>query len=236
MDLYPKEISGLTKIHSEKSEDFLARMHRISQLRRDDLFDPKAEFNFSNKLGDVEQDPFIGYVGRNYFEASVKLCFIGRSNAESNKFQQQDREINSKLVAFRNASVSRRKTAYEDYRLCYERIIPEWKIGRYPKYLLEKLKMSFLDITYVNIVPFRYVKQPSQKVYSISFENFTSKFLDIVSPDIIIPLGKNLDNTIKRYCSFPEKVVSGITRTNGDSYIPPSSFEQMDDLAERLML
>ena len=95
--------------------------------------------------------------------------------------------------------------------------------------------MSFLDISYANIVPFRYVKEPPQRVYGISFENFTTEFLDIVSPDIVVPLGKNLHKTIKKHYQSPEKVKSGITRTIGDGYIPKDSSEYMNDLAQKIM-
>lgn len=234
MNFSPTGRSPYPKKDTEAEGGFLTRMHRLSTLKRDQLFDPKSGLNFSNNLGEIEQDPFIGYVGRNYFVAPVKICFLGKSNAESNKFQAQDRDINSKLIAFRTGSTPESTTAYENYRLSYEKIIPEWKIGKYPAYLLEKLKMSFLDISYANIVPFRYVGEPPQSVYGISFENFTSEFLDIVTPDIIIPLGKNLHKTIKKHYHFPEKVERGITRTIGDGYIPSDSYEYMNDLARKI--
>lgn len=235
LNFTPNDRSADAKMDLQDGDGFLTRMRRLSMLKRDELFELNSGLNFSNNLGEMEQDPFIGYVGRNYFAAQIKICFLGKSNAESNKFQAQDRDINTKLVAFRNASIAKSKTAYENYRLCYEKIIPEWKIGKYPAYLLEKLGMSFLDISYANIVPFRYVKEPPQTVYGISFENFTTEFLDIVSPDIVVPLGKRLHKIIKKHYQFPEKVEYGITRTIGDSYIPKDSSEYMNDLARKIM-
>ena len=60
----------------EKAEPFDDKMHQLSLLKRDDIFATKLGYKFSDKLGKVEQDTFIGFVGNNYFKSKLKICFL----------------------------------------------------------------------------------------------------------------------------------------------------------------
>ena len=216
----------------EKVEPFEDKMHQLSLLKRDALFDPKAGYKFSNKLGDVEQDPFIGFVGKNYFKSKLKVCFLGKANAET-KDRQDDLLINESLLAFRRAKKKLRPQAYEKYHERYTNIIPSWNIYRYPKQFLDSLGWKLTDIAFANIVPFRY--QPEEipkKVFKISFRHYTNTFLATTAPDVIIPLGKYLHETIEKHYSVSATVLKGVERVQQDNRTLPRSEEYLNAIAE----
>ena len=53
------------------------------------------------------------------------------------------------------------------------------------------------NIAYINIVPYRYKGAPTKSIYKIAWDNFTNKLLNIINPDLIIPLGKFSANVSK---------------------------------------
>ena len=212
-------------------EPFEDKMHQLSLLKRDALFDPKAGYKFSDKLGDVEQDPFIGFVGKNYFESKLRVCFLGKANAET-KNPQYDLRINKSLLAFRSAQEKSRSNLYSKYCELYKDIIPTWNIYRYPKQFLESLGWRLNDITYANVVPFRYKGDPTKKVYETSFQYFTGTFLEAISPDIIIPLGEYLHETIEKHSSVSATVLKGVERVQQDNRTLPRSEEYLNAIAE----
>ena len=63
------------------SSEFLLTMQQLSRLKRNECFSETDNLNFSEQLGDIEQDPFIGFIGENYFQSEVKICFLGKANA-----------------------------------------------------------------------------------------------------------------------------------------------------------
>ncbi len=209
-------------------------MQQLAKLKRDRLFQPDAVYQFSDKLGEVEQDPFIGFVGRSYFDAKVRVCFLGKANAET-KNRDYDIKINKALIAFKNANQKQRSNKYSEYRGLYEKIIPTWKIYRYPEQFLELLCWNLTDITYANIVPFRYVGAPSRQIiYKTSFEHFTSPFLEAVEPDFIIPLGKDLQYTVRRYYSGKANILKGVPRSNGDNATSPEANDCLEAIAKKI--
>ena len=230
MNAFPDPLSNEIR-YSKRDHLFEDAMHRLSLLQRDILFDPKLEYKFSEKLGKVEQDPFIGYVGDNYFKSKIRVCFLGKANAET-KNPQYDLLINESLLAFRRAKKKSRPQTYAKYRELYADIIPSWDIFRYPKQFLDSLGWNLTDIAYANIVPFRYQhKTISKRVYEISFRNFTNTFLAATAPDVIIPLGKDLKDTIKMHCSVKAEILPGVERVTGDKRIIPESEEYLNAIA-----
>ena len=65
-----------------------------------------------------------------------------------------------------------------------------WDINRFPVYFRNRTRVDIEETAYVNIVPFRYIKAPSKRVYEIAFNNFTNELISIIQPHQIIPLGK----------------------------------------------
>ena len=230
MNAIPDPLSNEVR-YSQKNEPFEDTMHQLSFLQRDTLFDQKLGYKFSEKLGKLEQDPFIGYVGDDYFKSKIRVCFLGKANAET-KNPQYDLLINDSLLAFRGAKKKSRPQTYAKYRELYADIIPSWDIFRYPKHFLDALGWKLTDITYANIVPFRYQHKTIPKgVYEISFRNFTNTFLAATAPDVIIPLGKDLKDTIKMRCSLKAEILPGVERAIGDKRIIPESEEYLNAIA-----
>ena len=88
------------------------------------------------------------------------------------------------------------------------------------------------NISYINIVPYRYIGRPIKIIYKIAWENYTNKLLAVLSPDIIIPLGKHLEDEVKKNYQGNSLVVDGITRTNGDNYLHNDAIKEMDKIAK----
>ena len=59
------------------------KLHELSFLNRENLYKEKENINFnyfSKRLGEIENDPFIGFVGSKYAEVKVRVLFLGKSN------------------------------------------------------------------------------------------------------------------------------------------------------------
>ena len=69
------------------------QLHKLSFLKRNELYTSFLD-NFSINLGEIENNPFLGYVGKEYSNASKKLCFVGKSGAESTNFSYNDKVMN----------------------------------------------------------------------------------------------------------------------------------------------
>ena len=212
------------------------KLHELSFLNREDLYKDKENINFdyfSKRLKEKENDPFIGFVGSQYAEAKVRVLFLGKSNAESASWgQDKDIQINQYLRNFRDSSENL-ENRYRDYAKQYSDkssgSFRTWNINQYPVYFRNKTRLDVEDIAYANIVPFRYIGAPERvkisegkrKVYEIAFENFTNKFISIIQPHQIIPLGVNLvDDAINRFIRVDDldiKISGGIFRLVRDS-------------------
>ena len=155
---------------------------------------------FSNRLGDVDKDPFIGYFGNEYELQKKKVMFLGRSNAESAAWgQDDDRQINKALRIFRDCADDHAEY-YRNYADEYVQAMDKWSIYQnFVKYFLDNTNLDIHKVAYANIVPFRYKKRPTTGAFEIAFENFTNEIISIFKPDIIIPLGINDERLLKRF-------------------------------------
>ena len=213
------------------------KLHELSFLNRKDLYKDKDNINFDNfstRLGEIENDPFIGFVGSRYADAKVRVLFLGKSNAESIKSEHQDKDIriNQYLHNFRN-STENFESRYKEYARQFSDkssgAFATWDINQYSVYFRNITRLDVEEIAYANIVPFRYIGAPERykiidgkrRVYEIAFESFTNKFIDIVKPHQIIPLGVNLpEDAINRFIDKKDldiKISDGIFRLVGDS-------------------
>ena len=233
MNLGSNQDSDFAETGENTHKVFEDEMHRFTELNRDKLFDPAAGYKFSNKLVEAEQDPFIGFVGKSYFDANVRVCFLGKANAET-KNQEYDLKINKALISFKTANQKQRSNRYSEYRDLYQNIIPTWQIYRYPARFLELLDWNLSAISYANIVPFRYIGKPPQDIYKTSFEYFTGPFLKAVAPDFIVPLGQDLQYTVRRYYTEKKCILKGIPRTNGDSYTTPEAENCIQSVVQKV--
>ena len=179
---------------------------------------------FSSNLSDIESNPFLGYVGKFYFDEQIRICFIGKSGAESRTVQSADLEMNEKFEKFRDSKYSERENAFDAYQNTICSHIEKWKVFKIPELLMEKTcTKNIHNISYANIVPFRYKGAQSKTVYEIAWENFTQHFLQAIKPHFIIPLGIGFDKIITVYyckkanCDKPPKKSSHIC-SNATSY------------------
>ena len=215
------------------------KLHELCFLERDKIYkiNESNHFeNFSTRLGDLENDPFIGFVGNKYESAKVKVLFLGKSNAESAiKLQNKDKLINRNFKEFKNCKKDF-SLRYRGYANQYSDNISgafwDWGITRFPDYFRSKVGLDIEEIAYANIVPFRYKKAPNTKVYKIAFKMFTNKLISIIAPNQIIPLGSNLDsNIINKFIDdahIPLKISKGISTEGRDKRIALEGYRTLD--------
>ena len=208
------------------------KMLDLTSIKRDNIFQSSNYEKFSNNLGKIEQDPFIGYIGKNYYQNNLRICFVGKSNAESKKFRSIDIKINEIFNKFKFSHQNHSSSAYFEYKKVYEKLIPHWKIFKLPEQVMLGLEKNIFDISYANIVPFRYKGSPSIKVYETAFHHYTNKFLNIIKPNLIVPLGKDLKNIFDRFYNGNCSISKGIERVNGDNYICENAREQISELVK----
>ena len=196
---------------------------------------------FSNRLGGAERDPFIGFIGRRYSDSRIKVLVIGRANAQSSKeHRRDDLLINRNFQNFKSAvNDCERELYYREYSCGYSRAMPKWRIFQnFIKYFLSDAGLKLQDIAYVNAVPFRYgngVKsKPTSRHYEVAFREFTNIFISLIRPDLILPLGKNDDQTILRYLNIQDepKIFRGVKRTNSDRYLCRDGMKDLDEAVQ----
>ena len=227
------------RMSKNKNKINYQKLHELCFLERDKLYEINESnnfINFSTRLGDIENDPFIGFVGSMYSSAKVKVLFLGKSNAESAlKLQDKDKLINCSFKKFKNCDRDF-SLNYRDYAKQYSDEISgafwDWGITQFPNYFRNHVGLDIEEIAYANIVPYRYKGAPNIEVYRIAFKMFTNKLISIIAPDQIIPLGANLDsNIINRFINdvqMPLKISKGISREGRDKRISEEGFRTLN--------
>ena len=222
--------------------DFYKSLHKFCFLVRDEIYDVTPYrthllTGFSNRLGEAEKDPFIGFVGENYFQSKKKVLIMGRSNAQSSyDHYHLDMKINESFKIFKSAD-SNYEFFYRKYADSYVDAMPAWRIYKnLISYFLRKANLDLNDICYVNSVPFRYGdgKRTSPTIghYEVSYKVFTNKFISLIRPNQIIPLGINDDKNILDRCldiDFECTISRGVERTNGDHYLCEQGKRDIED-------
>ena len=209
------------------------KLHILSFLNKNEIYKNYLD-KFSSNLGEVENNPFLGFIGKDYFDTSIKICFVAKAGGESRFLTSNDMYMNEKFIMFRNATEHIRLVSFYEYQEVVKNHIQDWNVFRIPKYLNSKINQNIDNISYVNIVPFRYKGGPTKSVYKIAWDNFTNNYLKIINPDYIIPLGKNLGEEVVKNYLGSAIVTNGITRTNGDNYLHKEAIEQMNIIANRI--
>ena len=220
----------------------IGRLHKLCFLDRDNLF--KRTVNnvyllerFSNRLDDIDKDPFIGYFGNEYEEQKKKVMFLGRSNAESAEWgHDDDKKINNSFRIFKNSDLDLEKN-YRNYADKYLDAMPKWNIYKnFVKYFLDNTNLDINKIAYANSVPFRYKGKPTTGAFKIAFANFTTELISLFKPNIIVPLGINDEFLLQRFLPAELlesiKVCKGIKRTNGDNFRDSIGQELLDEAIE----
>jgi len=197
-------------------------LQQLSFLKRDIIYSNKPRIRmekFSNRLGSIEQDPFIGFVGKDYGQTNGRILFLGKSNAES-KHEVIDRQINASLQHFKSADENK-EYFYRQYANKYLEAMPRWNISRFVNEFRNLTGLKLNQIAYANIVPFRYKGAPNNSAYKIAFEHFTNLFIETIKPNQIIPLGVHLDDVIKKYLISDQDILisKGINRKGRDKTI-----------------
>ena len=212
-------------------------LQKLSFLNRDILFKNKPGIRadkFSNRLGSIEQDPFIGFVGKDFEQTQIKVLFLGKSNAESKGGHQAiDRQINQALITFKKSKKDK-DFFYRQYANKYLEAMPRWNISRFVNEFRNLTKLSLNQIAYANILPFRYIGAPNNAAYKIAFSNFTNQFIEIIKPDLIVPLGANLDETITKNLITNREiyVTKGINREGRDRRIAEAGWQSIFNAVE----
>ena len=205
------------------------RFHSLSRIDRK-VFDQEYQYRgqtknllekFSNRLGSAEDSPFLGYIGKHYFDQKTKVVYVGKAGGESSLSDQNgDLYFHEKFVEFQSSSGQIKD--FVDYNEITKLALSRWKIMIYINSFLFGVERDLDSIAFCNIVPFRYRGSPSKKVMKIAFENYTSDFLNLVQADMIIPLGANLTYSISDLWKSNyrrKRIMAGIPRTNGDTWI-----------------
>lgn len=214
-------------------ERIISQLQELSLITREDLYSNFLE-KFSTNLGEIESNPFIGYIGKDYLKSKNKLCFVAKAGGESRFLTNDDIIMNDGFIAFRDSKNDERINTFWSYQRVIKNHIQNWNVFRIPAYLNSKIGQDIDNIAYINIVPFRYKGAPTKMIYKIAWDTFTNKLLNILNPDLIIPLGKNLHTEIAQNYLGGIEVSNGITRTNGDNYLHREAMEQMNIVAEKL--
>jgi len=205
-------------------------LQELSLLNRDNIFkdQPRICFDkFSNRLGKIEQDPFIGFVGKDFINADIKVLFLGKSNAESAaEHYVTDKGINRALSSFRLATDDL-ENSYRKYANRYLEAMPRWNIMRFVTEFRNQTRLNLNQIAYANIVPYRYKGAPNNAAYELAFRNYTNKFISIIEPDQIIPLGANLEHLVAKnlITNHHLHISQGINREGRDKRIAESGWE-----------
>ena len=205
------------------------RFHSLSRIDRK-VFDQEYEYRgqkknlldkFSHRLGRAENSPFLGYIGKNYFDQKTKVVFVGKAGGESSPSDQNcDLFFHEKFLEFQSSPGQIQD--YLDYNEITKLALSRWKIMIYINFFLFGVERDLDSIAFCNIVPFRYRGSPTKRVMKIAFENYTSDFLNLVQADMIIPLGGNLTSSIHdlwKSTYHGKRIMAGIPRTNGDTWI-----------------
>ena len=205
------------------------KFHNLSSIDRQ-MFDETYQYRgqtknlldkFSDRLGRAEDSPFLGYIGKNYFDQKTKVVFVGKAGGESSSSDQNgDLFFHEKFLEFQSSSGQIQD--FVDYNEITKLALSRWNIAIYIHFFLNGVERDFDSIAFCNIVPFRYKGSPSKKAMEIAFENYTSDFLNLVQADMIIPLGANLTSSIHdlwRSNYHGKRIMAGIPRTNGDTWI-----------------
>ena len=214
-------------------KQIINQLYKLSFTNRGELYSSFMD-KFSTNLGEMENNPFIGYVGKEYIKSNNKLCFVAKAGGESRYLTQDDKIMNDYFFKFRNSTNEDKIRKFWSYQNVIKNHIQNWNVFRIPTYLNSKIGQSIDHIAYINIVPFRYKGAPTKKIKKIAWENFTNKLLSALNPDIIIPLGKNLYSDILENYSGNSQVTNGVRRTNGDHYLHNEAIEQMNNIADSI--
>ena len=205
-------------------------LHELAFLKRDDILKNQQGINFkkfSNRLGEIEQDPFIGFVGKDYENEEVRVLFLGKSNAESSPDHHEiDKRINSALNIFKDSNDN-----YRSYANKYLEAMPRWNIMRFVTEFRNQTGLKLNEIAYANIVPWRYIGSPNNATYELGFKYFTNQFIEAIEPNLIIPLGSNLEKVIGKYMYAENEIyiANGINRTGRDKRIAEIGWQTIKD-------
>ena len=208
-------------------------LHELSFIERDSVFKYQAGINFdkfSNRLGKIEQDPFVGFAGTDYEKSDIKVLFLGKSNAESAPAHHViDRQINSALNSFKES-----ENSYRNYANRYLEAMPRWNIMRFVTEFRNQTGLKLNQIAYANIVPWRYIGAPNNTAYRVAFQFFTNNLIKAMEPDLIIPLGSKLNNVInKNLVTDPNNhtihISEGINREGRDKRIAESGWRTISE-------
>ena len=209
-------------------------LHKLCVLNKLDIYADCLE-RFSNNLGVVENNPFLGYIGKNYFTKTNKICFIGKAGGESRYLTAIDELMNDKFIKFKESSKSERTSSFYEYQSVICQHIQTWNVYRIPAYLNSQIDQTVDDIAYLNIVPFRYKGAPTKLVYRRAWGAFTNKIFEVLKPHYVVPLGKRLHEEVRLNYSGDGEVTDGITRTNGDTYLHREAIQQITTLAQKIL-
>ena len=97
---------------------------------------------FSTNLGEIEDNPFMGYLGKDYFKSKNKLCFVAKAGGESRFLTNDDRSMNDGFIAFRDSTNADRIDTFWSYQRVIKNHIQNWNVFRIPAYLNSKIDMN----------------------------------------------------------------------------------------------
>lgn len=213
------------------------KLQKLSLLSRDIMLNEQPGVRlekFSDRLGSIEQDPFIGFIGSDYEQTQCRVLFLGKSNAQSApEHNIIDRQINASLQSFKNADENL-ENFYRLYANNYLEAMPRWNISRFVNEFRNLTGLSLNQVAYANIVPYRYIDAPNNAAYKASFQEFTNPLIEIIQPNLIIPLGATLKDVIEKYLISARDILvsQGINREGRDKRIAEAGWQTIFNAVE----
>ncbi|MDB9826459.1 hypothetical protein OAC39_01355 [Gammaproteobacteria bacterium] len=186
---------------------------------------------FSSRLGEIDEMPFIGYVGTNYSNHSTQIVFVSRAEIDStNEDDELYANLYESFMQFKN-SASNLESAYRQYADSYKEHILNSSCSSYLNHFFKETDLTIDDVAFVNAVPFKCLDNPSKKLYKPSIKDFTSRFFNIVQADWIQPFGLNDVQRISFESNYvPYQIASGLSITNNAISSQNQCSERMNHL------
>ena len=140
-----------------------------------------------NLLRDSDENiPQPGYIGTNY--DTTRVLLVGQNPGTPKSLAEKDRPYTAALRALRDEPTP---TRYLRLTEVLDKFIPEWPVhGKY--FPLSECGLSLQDIAYCNIVRCRTRgdKAPNIKMTEKCANNHFSRWLRILSPRVVVFIGK----------------------------------------------
>ena len=175
------------------------------------------------------RDMWAGYVGPRYRPGGLVLVARypagGTVAYPTTARAARDESFYELISAFKRANSVSRAAAFEALnRHVAKALLPQWKIYKIVRVVLEAAGVSLDEVAYINLVPYQIAdnKTPSANVVKAAWAECTAPALAALQPGMVAALGKASGRDLAARSVAPLYV---FRRTNGDTYVHPEAHE-----------